>query len=173
MMGNDLQIQSHNSLLFKIAICWTVFLFVFQLIFFRYYEAHQTLILLSNKSIGDLVSVIGLFGAGEVLAALVLTKENFVKFNALYTFILTVILTIGAAIMAAAMTGSFHILYFLCYLFEENGMNHISFYNFFSTIYIGLITILALTIPNKYFGKIEFKYKQLLILYFIIISVHF
>ena len=88
---------------------------------------------------------------------------------------LTVILTIGAAIMAATIIGSFHILYFLSYLLEEKGMQHIPFYNFISAMYISLITLLGLTIPDKYFGKIKFKYKQIIILifYFIIISIHF
>ena len=159
----------------SIAVGWTILLLTLQLIFFHYYESHQILILLSNKCMVNFVSVIGLFGIGEIFAALILTKENFVKFNAIYTFILTIILTIGAAIMAAAITGSFRILHFLSYLLKENGMQHIPFYNFLSIMYINIITLLGLTIPDKYFGKIKYKRKQLIIIisYFVIISIHF
>lgn len=159
----------------SLAVGWTILLLSLQLIFFHYYERHQTLILLSHNWIVDFVSVLGLFGIGEIFVALILTRENFVKFNAIYTFTLTIILTIGSAIIAAVMVGSFNILYFLSYLLKENVMQHIPSYTFMSTIYIGFITLLGLTIPDKYFGKIKYKRKQLIILifYFIIISIHF
>lgn len=159
----------------SVSIGWTTLLLTLQLIFFHYYESHQTSILLSDENIRDFASIVVLFGVGEIFAVLILTKENFVKFNAIYTFILTIILTIGAAIMAAIIIGSFHILYFLSYLLEENGMQHIPFYNFLSAMYISLITLLGLTLPDKYFGKMNHKRKQLIILifYFIFISIHF
>ncbi len=172
---NSMDKKVKQKIATSLAVGWTILLLSLQLIFFHYYERHQTLILLSHNWIVDFVSVLGLFGIGEIFVALILTRENFVKFNALYTFILTVILTIGAAVVAAAIVGSFHILYFLSYLLEENGMQHIPFYNFISAMYISFITLLGLTISDKYFGKIKYKRKQLIILifYFIIISIHF
>lgn len=173
--ANSMDKKVKQKIITSVAIGWTTLLLILQLIFFHYYESHKILMLLSNERIVDFISVLGLFGIGEIFAALILTKENFIKFNALYTFILTIILTIGAAVVAAAIVGSFHILYFLSYLLEENGMQHIPFYNFMSAMYISFITLLGLTIPDKYFGKIKYKRKQLIILifYFIIISIHF
>lgn len=170
----ELRVQVRD-IKYILAIAWTIILLSLQIIFFSDYEGHQKLLLFSNENIGRLIPLIGLFGLGETSAIFILDKRKFVKFNALYTFILTMILTLGVAIMISAKVSSFHILYFLSYLFEENGVAHIPFYNFLSTIYISIITLFSLAIPDKYFGKIKFKRKQLIILiiYFIIISIHF
>lgn len=166
--------KDSKALFFIIALLWSIILLILQLILYNYYVNKQPQILGIKEVTQICIPIIGLFAIGEIIAGLILTKENFIKYNAIYTFIITIVLTIGTAFIATIMTEIFHITYFLSYLIKENGMNHVPPYTFFSMIFISLCTLLSLIIPQRYFGQIKFNRKRLaiLIFYFIIISIH-
>ena len=165
----------NRNLALLIAVLWSVVLMSLQFYFYDYYQSKLAEILTTDKIIRIFFFVSLIFGIGELMAASILTKEKFIKFNAIYTFTIVLILTIGASILAGIILQSFNIIYFISYFIVENGMNHVPLYTFFSLILVNLFNLFALLIPQYCFRYFKYSHKNFmaLIVYFILISFLF
>ena len=156
-----------------ISLLWTILLFITQCCFYLYYMEANPLISVtkSKKILQMIINVLIFFGIAELICFFVLNKKNVIKINAIYTFIITIFLTVGTTFLAAMLTG-LPLSYLFHQLITVNHLNHIPFYTFFSILFIGLCSIFLLFIPAKYFGKYQ-KIKRrnlLLLIYFFIIT---
>ena len=167
--------EINRKIALLIAVLWSVVLMSLQFYFYDYYQSKLAEILTTDKIIRIFFFVSLIFGIGELMAASILTKEKFIKFNAIYTFTIVLILTIGASILAGIILQSFNIIYFISYFIVENGMNHVHLYTFFSLILVNLFNLFALLIPQYCFRYFKYSHKNFmaLIVYFILISFHF
>ena len=81
---NSMDKKVKQKITTSVAIGWTTLLLILQLIFFHYYESHKMLMLLSNERIVDFVSILGLFGIGEIFAAFIfcfILQEMMLEFS--------------------------------------------------------------------------------------------